>query len=166
MGAQKDRCAKGRRKKDGGNGGGNGLSEGGGKGEGRRGGEKFLDQINAFRGAGDRDHALSSSLPAAFRGDFSRCRDAEKGRARTPPCSRNALANTASVDQGRLSSRERKFPFAIFLIFLLKFFEFLVVYFVVQLLGKQEESLCCFLYKKRFSISYTIRGRRYFLGFL
>lgn len=34
--------------------------------EGRRGREKFLDQINAFRGAGDRDHALSSSLPAAF----------------------------------------------------------------------------------------------------
>lgn len=29
--------------------------------------EKFLDQINAFRGAGDRDHALSSSLPTAFR---------------------------------------------------------------------------------------------------
>lgn len=33
---------------------------------GKGGAEKFLDQINAFRGAGDRDHALSSSLPAAF----------------------------------------------------------------------------------------------------
>lgn len=29
----------------------------------REGPEKFLDQINAFRGAGDRDHALFSSLP-------------------------------------------------------------------------------------------------------
>lgn len=46
-----------------------------------------------------------------------------RGERKSTHTSRNALANTAStVDQGRLSSRERKFPFAIFLIFLLKFY--------------------------------------------
>lgn len=51
--------------------------------EGRRGREKFLDQINAFRGAGDRDHALSSSLPAAFLRLFEAQRRGERKSTHT-----------------------------------------------------------------------------------